>query len=72
MLSDSDALTIIYLAKQTPVIQVGGNSTITRVEFEQLDYAVKDYSARADGYQRLTQEFSALEFLHPTLPDRFA
>ncbi len=72
MLSDSDALTIINLAKQTPVLRVGGNSTITRVKFEQRDYAVKDYSARADGYQRLTQEFSALELLHPELPDRFA
>jgi len=72
MLSDSDARTIINLAKQTPVLRVGGNSTITRVKFEQRDYAVKDYSARADGYQRLTQEFSALEFLHPELPDRFA
>ena len=72
MLSDYDALTIINLAKQTPVIQVGGNSTMTRVEFENRYYAVKDYSARADGNQRLTQEFSALEFLHPELPDRFA
>ncbi len=65
-------LAITTLAKQTPVLLVGGNSTITRVEFEQREYAVKDYSARADGYQRLTQEFSALEFLHPELPDRFA
>ena len=72
MLSDSDALAIINLAKQTPVLRVGGNSTITRIDFEQRSYAVKDYSARADGYQRLTQEFSALEFLHPELPDRFA
>ena len=72
MLSDYDALTIINLAEQSPVLRVGGNSTITRVEFDQRDYAVKDYSARADGNQRLTQEFSALEFLHPKLPDRFA
>jgi len=72
MLSDYDALTIINLAEQSPVLRVGGNSTITRVDFEQRSYAVKDYSARADGYQRLTQEFSALEFLHPEFPDRFA
>ena len=71
MLSDTDAQAIINLAGQSPVLRVGGNSTITRVNFEQRSYAVKDYSARADGYQRLTQEFSALEFLHPELPDRF-
>lgn len=72
MLSDSDAQAIINLARQSPVLRVGGNSTITRVNFEQRSYAVKDYSARADGHQRLTQEFSALEFLHPELPGRFA
>ncbi len=65
-------LAITILAKQTSVLRVGGNSTITRVKFKKRDYAVKDYSARADGNQRLTQEFSALEFLHPELPDRFA
>ena len=59
MLSETDAQAIINLAGQSPVLRVGGNSTITRVNFEQRSYAVKDYSARADGYQRLTQEFSA-------------
>ena len=72
MLSGARAQNIINLAMQSPVLRVGGNSTITRVDFEQRSYAVKDYSARADGYQRLTQEFSALEFLYPELPDRFA
>jgi len=72
MLSDSVVLTITALAEQTAVLRVGGNSTIAQVEFEQRYYAVKDYSARDDGEQRLIQEFSALEFLHPELPDRFA
>ena len=72
MLNASDVLAIINLAKQTTVLRVGGNSTIAQVEFEQRYYAVKDYSARDDGEQRLIQEFSALEFLHPELPDRFA
>ena len=72
MLSGAKAQNIINLAMQSPVLRVGGNSTITRVDFEQRSYAVKDYSARADGYQRLKQEFSALEFLHPELPERFA
>jgi len=72
MLSESDLLAIINAAEQTPVLRVGGNSTITRVKFDRKVYAVKDYSARADGAQRLTQEFAALEFLHPELPDRFA
>jgi hypothetical protein len=71
MLSVTEVQNIINLAIQSPVLRVGGNSTITRVDFEQRSYAVKDYSARTDGYQRLTQEFSALEFLHPELPDRF-
>ena len=72
MLSDSDAVAIINLGKRSSVLRLGGNSTITRVDFEQRSYAVKDYSARADGNQRLTQEFSALEFLHPKLSGRFA
>ena len=71
MLSNARTQNIINLAIQSPVLRVGGNSTITRVDFERQSFAVKDYSARADGYQRLTQEFSALEFLHPELPDRF-
>lgn len=71
MLSGTTAQNIISLAMQSPMLRVGGNSTVTRVDFEQRSYAVKDYSARADGYQRLTKEFSALEFLHPELPDRF-
>ena len=72
MLSGAKAQNIINLAMQSPVLRLGGNSTITRVDFEQRSYAVKDYSARADGYQRLKREFSALEFLHPELPERFA
>jgi hypothetical protein len=71
MLSESDLLAIITAAEQNPVLRVGGNSTITRVRFENRAYAVKDYSARTDGEKRLTQEFAALEFLHPELPDRF-
>jgi hypothetical protein len=58
MLSGAKAQNIINVAMQSPVLRVGGNSTITRVDFEQRSYAVKDYSARADGYQRLTQDFS--------------
>ena len=72
MLSESDLMAITNAAEHTPVLRVGGNSTITRVKFDNKAYAVKDYSARADGAQRLTQEFAALEFLHPELPDRFA
>jgi hypothetical protein len=72
MLSDSDVLTITALAEQTAVLRMGGNSTVAQVEFKERHYAVKDYSARDDGEQRLIQEFSALEFLHPELPDRFA
>lgn len=72
MLSDTEVLEITAMAQQSTSFRVGGNSTVAQVEFGDQVYAVKDYSARTDGRQRLRQEFSALEVVHPELPDRFA
>jgi hypothetical protein len=72
MLIDSEVQAITALAAQPTAIRVGGNSTVAQVVIGEQIYAVKDYSARTDGKQRLRQEFSALEVLHPELPDRFA
>jgi hypothetical protein len=72
MLSDAEVLEITVMAQLSTSIRVGGNSTVAKVEFGDQVYAVKDYSARTDGRQRLKQEFSALEVLHPELPERFA
>lgn len=41
----------------------GGNSAVTRVEFGGGVFAVKDYSARHDGAQRMAREFNSLLFL---------
>jgi hypothetical protein len=72
MLTVADVRRIVDLATQTSVIRTGGNSTVAQVEFNDEYFAVKDYSARVDGEQRMNQEFSALEYLHPELPNRFA
>jgi len=54
------------------VIRRGGNSTVTRLTLGGSTYAVKDYSQRGDGQQRMIREFTALGFVHPRLPSSFA
>jgi len=54
------------------VIRRGGNSTVTRLTLGDSTYAVKDYSQRSDGQQRMAREFTALGFVHPRLPGSFA
>ncbi len=71
MLTEGEVAEIIAIAQVSPIAQSGGNSTLKCVTFESRDYAVKDYSGRANGHQRLTQEFSALTLVHPALPDHF-
>lgn len=71
MLTEGEVAEIIAIAQVSPIAKSGGNSTIKCVTFESRDYAVKDYSGRANGHQRLTQEFSALTLVHPALPDHF-
>ena len=71
VLTQSKIAEIIAIAEVSPVAQSGGNSTIKRVNFGSRDYAVKDYSGRANGRERLSQEFSALALVHPALPAHF-
>ena len=71
MLTEVAVAEIIAIAQVSPVANSGGNSTIKRVSLSGQDYAVKDYSGRVNGHERLTQEFSALTLVHPALPDHF-
>ncbi len=69
MLKQSLAEEILASAKDPKKItRAGGNSTVTRVSLGSTNYAVKNYSARADGLERLAREWWALEFLHAEKP----
>ena len=71
MLIEGEVAEIIAIAQVSPVANSGGNSTIKKVTLGGRNFAVKDYSGRANGHERLTQEFSALTLVHPALPDHF-
>ena len=71
MLTEEEVAEVIAIAQVSPVANSGGNSTIKKVTFGGREFAVKDYSGRANGHERLTQEFSALTLVHPALPDDF-
>jgi hypothetical protein len=72
VLSSADLDDLIRHAANSGESKVGGNSTVTRVNFHGMDYALKDYSGRADGLQRQQQETAALTLLHRHLGQYFA
>jgi hypothetical protein len=69
VLSDTRAHRILTSAEHSTDIRRGGNSRVTRVVEEGVEYAVKDYRQRSDGMARLQREQMALEFLDGHLPD---
>jgi hypothetical protein len=71
VLSQSEIVEIMAISWDSPIAKSGGNSTIRRVQFGGSDYAVKDYSGRVNGHERLKQEFSALRLVHRALPAHF-
>jgi len=71
VLSHPEIAEIVAIARVSPVASSGGNSTIKRVSHRGKNYAVKDYSGRVNGRERLAQEFSALTLVHPALPKNF-
>jgi hypothetical protein len=71
VLTHREIVQILAIAEVSPITKSGGNSTIKRVAFVGREYAVKDYSSRSNGKERLTQEFSALRLVHPALPSHF-
>ena len=69
MLSDTLAHRILTSAESSTDIRRGGNSRVTRVVDDGVEYAVKDYRQRSNGVARLQREQMALEFLYGHLPD---
>jgi hypothetical protein len=72
VLSRQSISEILISAGQSSSSVSGGNSTVTRIVFDGKEYAVKDYSRRTNGAQRLAQEFAALQLVHANFPRRFA
>jgi len=66
---------ILEASKASNVTRRGGNSTVSRVEWANDVFAVKDFSARSDGLLRLKRECEALRFLNdsgmPNFPQLF-
>lgn len=63
MLSEDEVARIARLAESAAKRHRGGNSTVSRVKWDGIDVAVKDYSARADAGARITRESKALALL---------
>ena len=63
MLSEDEVARIARLAESAAERHRGGNSTVSRVKWDGIDVAVKDYSARADAGARITRESKALALL---------
>jgi len=59
---------ILQMAKLSTPTNFGGNSTVTKIDYGAGSFAVKDYSARADGLNRQLTETSALILLGSKLP----
>jgi len=55
---------ILSAAKVSAIVSFGGNSTVQQVRCEHGIFAVKDYSARADGRRRQVRESEAMDFLY--------
>jgi hypothetical protein len=72
MLNENQITQIIDLSSVSPVVEMGGNSTVKKVLFENRYYAIKNYSNKSDGLIRLMKEFKALKNLHEFLPDVLA
>ena len=72
MLNDFDTREIISKSKLVSKSLSGGNSSVKRVVHRGENYAVKNYSGRSDGLQRLSREFIATDFCHKKLPHLFA
>lgn len=63
MLTLSEMDEVLRSADDITAARRGGNSTVTRVEFGERVFAVKDYSGRTDGIRRMGREFDSLVFL---------
>ena len=61
VLVDQDVCHIIAASHSVKPQLRGGNSTISRVEYDGSTYAVKNYSERSDGGRRLLQEYAGLD-----------
>jgi len=72
MLNENQIAQIIDLSSASPVVEMGGNSTVKKVLFGNRYYAIKNYSNKSDGLVRLMKEFKALKNLHEFLPDVLA
>jgi hypothetical protein len=71
MLSEEEVGCIIAASHLVKPHLRGGNSTVSRVEFDGSIYAVKNYSERSDGDQRLLQEYAGLNLVSKTMPRVF-
>ena len=71
MLVDQDVNNIIAASHLVKPQLRGGNSTISRVEYDGSTYAVKNYSERSDGGRRLLQEYAGLDLVCKSMPGVF-
>jgi len=71
MLSEEDVGCIIAASHLVKPHLRGGNSTVSRVEFNGSIYAVKNYSGRSDGDQRLLREYAGLNLVSKSMPRVF-
>lgn len=63
MLNARDTEEILGLSIEMPPTCRGGNSTITRITWNGMEFAVKDYSSRRDAHERMRREVNGLRFL---------
>ena len=70
MIGETRANKILLLAANPSVIvRRGGNSTVTQVNIGNSTFAVKDYSARDNGIDRMEREWWALQLLEKAIPN---